>query len=142
MIAVECGVGWIPHFLEHMDDHYWRNRTWTKSPLKHLPSEYFRRNWKATFIREHFAVATRHWIGVDNMMWSTDYPHHRHDWPYSRRIVEDSMGGVPEAEGRPMVCDNPRGFYCLGCPALQGGPDPDGSPARPTGSTCLWRAAA
>jgi predicted TIM-barrel fold metal-dependent hydrolase len=35
MVAVECGVGWIPHFLEHMDDHYWRNRTWTKSPLKH-----------------------------------------------------------------------------------------------------------
>ena len=31
MVAVECGVGWIPHFLEHMDDHYWRNRTWAKS---------------------------------------------------------------------------------------------------------------
>ncbi len=29
MVAVECGAGLIPHFLEHMDDHYWRNRTWT-----------------------------------------------------------------------------------------------------------------
>ena len=92
MVAVECGVGWVPHFLEHMDDHYWRNRTWTKSTLKLLPSEYFRRNWKVTFIREPFAVAVRHWIGVGNLMWSTDYPHHRHDWPYSRRIVEESMG--------------------------------------------------
>jgi predicted TIM-barrel fold metal-dependent hydrolase len=114
MVAVECGVGWIPHFLEHMDDHYWRNRTWTKSPLRMLPSDYFRQNWKATFIREPFAVATRHWIGVDNMMWSTDYPHHRHDWPYSRRIIEDSMGGVPEAERRRMVCDNARELYKLG----------------------------
>jgi len=114
MVAVECGVGWIPHFLEHMDDHYWRNRTWTKSALRMLPSEYFRRNWKATFIREPFAVATRHWIGIDNMMWSTDYPHHRHDWPYSRRIIEDSMGGVPETERRRMVCENARELYKLG----------------------------
>ena len=33
MVAVECGAGWVPHFLEHMDDHYWRNRTWTQSHL-------------------------------------------------------------------------------------------------------------
>ena len=51
-------------------------------------------------------VAVRHWIGVDNMMWSTDYPHHRHDWPYSRRIIEESMGGVPEDEKRAMIRDN------------------------------------
>jgi predicted TIM-barrel fold metal-dependent hydrolase len=113
-VAVECGAGWIPHFLEHMDDHYWRNRTWTKTTLKMLPSEYFRRNWKVTFIREPFAVATRHWIGVDNLMWSTDYPHHRHDWPYSRRIVEESMGGVPDDERRRMCCDNARELYRLG----------------------------
>lgn len=114
MVAVECGAGWIPHFLEHMDDHYWRNRTWVGSELKMLPSEYFRRNWKATFIREPFAVAVRHWIGVDNLMWSSDYPHHRHDWPYSRRVVEESMAGVPEAERRRMVCDNARELYRLG----------------------------
>ena len=113
-VAVECGAGWIPHFLEHMDDHYWRNRTWTKTTLKMTPSEYFHRNWKATFIREPFAVATRHWIGVDNLMWSTDYPHHRHDWPYSRRIVEESMGGVPDDERARMCCENARELYRLG----------------------------
>ena len=114
MVMVECGAGWIPHFLEHMDDHYWRNRTWTDAQLELLPSEYFRRNWKATFIREPFAVANRHWIGVDNLMFSTDYPHHRHDWPYSRRIVEETMAGVPAVERRRMVCDNARELYRLG----------------------------
>ena len=48
------------------------------------------------------------------MMWSTDYPHHRHDWPYSRWIIEDSMGGVPEAERRRMLCDNAKKLYKLG----------------------------
>jgi predicted TIM-barrel fold metal-dependent hydrolase len=114
MAAVECGAGWVPHFLEHMDDHWWRNRVWTKSALRSLPSDYFRRNWKVTFIREPFAVQTRHWIGVKNLMWSTDYPHHRHDWPYSRRVIEESFIGVPEDEKHAMVCGNAVDFYGLG----------------------------
>ena len=113
MVGAEIGAGWIPNLLEHMDDHWWRNRVWTNSRLTMLPSEYFRRNWKVTFIREPFAVAVRHWIGVNNMMWSNDYPHHRHDWPYSRRVIEESMGGVPEHEKRRMICDNARELYKL-----------------------------
>jgi uncharacterized protein len=114
MAAVECGAGWLPHFLEHMDDHWWRNRVWTKSTLRSLPSDYFRRNWKVTFIREPFAVQTRHWIGVKNLMWSTDYPHHRHDWPYSRRVIEESFIGVPDDERHAMVCGNAVELYGLG----------------------------
>lgn len=113
MVAVECGVGWIPNFLEHMDDHWWRNRVWSQSKLQMLPSDYWRRNWKATFIREPFAMANRHWIGVDNLMWSTDYPHHRHDWPYSRRVIEETMSGVPDDERRRMVRDNAVELYRL-----------------------------
>jgi predicted TIM-barrel fold metal-dependent hydrolase len=113
MVAVECGAGWIPHFLEHMDDHYWRNRTWTGATLRLLPSEYFRRNWSVTFIREQFAVANRHWIGVPNMMWSTDYPHHRNDFPYSRRVIEETMAGVPARERDLMVCGNAVQLYRL-----------------------------
>jgi len=113
VVGAEVGAGWVPTFLEHMDDHWWRNRTWTGSKLTMLPSDYFRRNIKVTFIREPFAVAVRHWIGIDNLMWSNDYPHHRHDWPYSRRIIEESMVGVPEAEKRRMICDNARELYKL-----------------------------
>jgi predicted TIM-barrel fold metal-dependent hydrolase len=113
MVAAECGAGWIPHFLEHMDDHWWRNRVWTKSQLELLPSEYFRRNWVATFIREPFAVQSRYWIGTDNLMWSTDYPHHRNDWPYSRRIIEDSFIGVPAHDREQMICGNAVRVYGL-----------------------------
>jgi predicted TIM-barrel fold metal-dependent hydrolase len=113
VVGAEVGAGWVPAFLEHMDDHWWRNRTWTGSKLTMLPSDYFRRNIKVTFIREPFAVAVRHWIGIDNLMWSNDYPHHRHDWPYSRRIIEESMVGVPAAEKRRMICDNARELYKL-----------------------------
>ena len=113
MVAVETGAGWVPHWLEHMDDHYWRNRVWTESSLEMLPSEYFRRNWKITFIREPFTMRVRHWIGVPNLMWSSDYPHHRHDWPYSRRVIEETMAGVPDEERRLMLHDNAALLYNL-----------------------------
>jgi len=114
MIGVEVGAGWVPTFLEHMDDHYWRNRTWTGATLKMLPSEYFHRNWHVTFIREPFAVKNRHAIGVENMMWSTDYPHHRNDWPYSRRLIDEMFEGVSADEKKRVTCDNARELYKLG----------------------------
>lgn len=111
MVMAECGAGWIPHCVEHMDDHWWRNRVWSEANLKHLPSHYFHQHWKATFIREPFTVQNRHWFGVDNLMWSSDYPHHRHDWPYSRRVIEETMAGVEPAEKQKLVSGNAAKLY-------------------------------
>jgi predicted TIM-barrel fold metal-dependent hydrolase len=113
IVLAECGAGWVPHFLEHMDDLWWRNRVWTESGLKMTPSQYFRRNFMCTFIREPFAVHNRHAIGVDNMMWSNDYPHHKNDWPYSRRVIEDSFVNVPAVEKAKMICGNAVRLYRL-----------------------------
>jgi predicted TIM-barrel fold metal-dependent hydrolase len=60
----------------------------------------------ATFITDRWGIATRHGVGVQNMMWSTDYPHHGNDWPYSRKSIEDSMAGVPAAERELIVAGN------------------------------------
>ena len=114
LVMAECGAGWVPHCIEHMDDHWWRNRVWSESIIKELPSYYFHKNWKACFIREPFTVQNRHWFGVDNLMWANDYPHHRHDWPYSRRIIEDSMAGVDPVEKHKMICGNAKELYKLG----------------------------
>ena len=43
-------------------------------------------------------VGMRHEIGVDNIMWSTDFPHPACTWPNSRAIVDDLMEGVPDDE--------------------------------------------
>jgi predicted TIM-barrel fold metal-dependent hydrolase len=112
-VGAECGASWVPALLEHMDDHYWRNRTWTGSTLERLPSDYFRENWLMTFIREPFAVRARHSIGVKNMMWSTDYPHHRHDVPYSRRLIEDMFLDVPVDEKWAIIAGNAVDLYRL-----------------------------
>lgn len=113
MAAVESGVGWIPHFLEMTDDRYWRNRIWAGVKLKKVPSDYFREHWLATFIVDRSGVSVRHQVGVDNMSWSTDFPHHGNDWPYSRRVIDSLFADVSEDERRKIVCDNAAKFWGL-----------------------------
>ncbi len=113
MAAVETGVGWIPHFLEMADDRWWRNRHWSKIELKKVPSQYFRDHWLATFIVDRNGVSVRHQVGVENMAWSTDFPHHGNDWPYSRRVIDSLFVGVPEDERRKIVCTNAARFWGL-----------------------------
>jgi predicted TIM-barrel fold metal-dependent hydrolase len=95
---IETGVGWLPHFIECLDDRYWRNRGWGDLPIAQPPSFYWYRNNAATFITDRSGIALRHQVGVDNMMWSSDYPHHGNDWPYSRKVIEETMSAIPGTE--------------------------------------------
>jgi len=52
-------------------------------------------------------------VGIENMMWSTDFPHHGNDWPYSRKTVEDLFTGVPAAHRRKIVAENCLRLYKL-----------------------------
>ena len=43
-------------------------------------------------------VALRHLAGVENMLWSSDYPHHGNDWPYSRKVIDETLGNIAADE--------------------------------------------
>ena len=50
-------------------------------------------------------------IGIENIMWSSDYPHYDSTWPESLRVIGEHFAGVPEAEKRLMVSENVRRIY-------------------------------
>jgi len=110
---IETGVGWIPHFLEMTDDRYWRNRVWAGVKLKKVPSQYFRDHWLATFIVDRSGIAVRNQVGIENMAWSTDFPHHGNDWPYSRKTIDELFAQVSADERRKIVCTNAARFWGL-----------------------------
>lgn len=111
---IETGVGWIPHFLEQIDDRYWRNRSWGNIPIKEPPSFYWFRNMSATFITDRNGVENRHAVGVDNMMWSSDYPHHGNDWPYSRMTIDSMMSHIDRDERSRIIGANAARIFGLG----------------------------
>jgi len=109
----EVNIGWVPVVLESMDDHYVRDRIWTKTELDRMPSTYWRTNFAATFIIDKFGIRNRDLIGPETILWSTDYPHHRCDWLESQRIIAEHMQGVPADEAAAMCAGNAARIYGL-----------------------------
>ena len=58
-VLVECGIGWIPYFVERMDQTFNKHRFWTKSIITEKPSTYWYRQGHATFIQDLAGVAER-----------------------------------------------------------------------------------
>jgi predicted TIM-barrel fold metal-dependent hydrolase len=65
-----------------------RSRAAAGFTQKLKPSEYFRRQMWATYIDDYVGVANRQFVGVERVMWSSDYPHQASSWPHSQEVVE------------------------------------------------------
>jgi predicted TIM-barrel fold metal-dependent hydrolase len=116
IVSAENNCGWLPYYLQRMDRGFARfgpSGTVTPWPTKLTlkPSEYFQRQMYCTFIDDSFGVASRHWIGVDNIMWSSDYPHTASTWPHSRDIIARDFKDVSEVEKRKIVRENVAQLY-------------------------------
>ncbi len=113
VVSVENDIGWVGNFLERIDHAYERHHHWsgTTGNLKRKPSEYFRDHVFLTFMRDHSGIELRHRIGLNNIMWSNDYPHTDSVWHHSREVIASLFKGVPEAEKRLVVCENAAELY-------------------------------
>ena len=113
VVSAENEVGWLPFFLQKLDQAQEEYRYLYPAPLTLRPSEYFRRQIFATFIDDRVGVASREFIGVENIMWSSDYPHTVSTWPHSREVVERDFKDVPETDKRRIVRENVARLYNL-----------------------------
>ena len=73
-VSVESGLGWVPFLLESLEYQLAENAGNAKLAL--TPSEYFHRNMYASFWfeRRNLGEMVRQ-VGVDNVMFETDFPH-------------------------------------------------------------------
>jgi predicted TIM-barrel fold metal-dependent hydrolase len=114
----ENNVGWLPYFYEQIDHEYQINRFWAERHLglprlKRLPSECLKEHAHWGFFEDRVGVRLRHEVGVDRMMWSTDFPHVVTRWPKSLQALESQMAGVPQEERWNMVAGNAIKFFRL-----------------------------
>ncbi|MEE8311788.1 MAG: amidohydrolase family protein [Candidatus Binatia bacterium] len=111
MVGGEVGAGWVPYLLGEMDDRYRRNRHWCGVDLELMPSAYFHRNWRVGLIRDPYGVQNCDAVGVENMMWASDFPHHINDWPESRSLIDEMAQGIDEEKKHKIFCLNAGTLY-------------------------------
>jgi hypothetical protein len=111
---VEHELSWVPHFLDRIDYTYTQRAPrpwWYRFNTDMLPSDFFRRNIFLSFQEDHLGIRDRALIGVDALMWGSDYPHTEATFPRSRQILERILAGVPEEEQRRITAVNAARLY-------------------------------
>ncbi len=116
-VCTEFNAGWIGIWLDRLDQGYERQSTAAAPYLDLLPSEYWARQFSATFEDDRAAVLTRELVGVRNLMWGNDYPHRDSTWPHSAQVLDEIFRGVPDADRGAMTVDNVATLYRLPPPA-------------------------
>jgi predicted TIM-barrel fold metal-dependent hydrolase len=115
----ETRLGWVPFWMEEADYWYERHRHWSErllgfKPLKQRPSEYVRQHiYFSVQHVERVAVELRHHMGVEHIMFATDFPHIECDWPNTRPFAERLFAGVPGDEAFKIAAGNMLSFFRL-----------------------------
>ena len=125
LVFTEQGTAWIPPELARLDyffdrmatavgsqEHVWGEPVMAKLSLK--PSEYWARQCHvgASFMRADEAKL-RYQVGVDKIMWGSDYPHKEASFPFSREAIRLAFADCPPEETAKLLGGNAAALYGL-----------------------------
>lgn len=108
IVLGEVDCGWVPYVKEQMDDRHSRALS---HPMKQKPSFYWENNFSYVFITDTYGIRNRHAVGVERMLWSSDYPHGGSDWPKSRESIAEHFAGVADDEKHTITAANALRIY-------------------------------
>ena len=114
--SLEMELSWVPHFLERADYTYTQRVSgpdWHRFSEDMLPSDYFHRNVFVSFQEDALGIQMRDLIGVDNILWGSDYPHVESTFPKSQEILEEILSDCSDEEKARIVGGNCARVYNL-----------------------------
>ncbi|MFE9327552.1 amidohydrolase family protein [Nocardia sp. NPDC052278] len=110
----EGQIGWLPYALQRIDQVWVDYRHFKIQPTINAdvrPSDLFRKHVFGCFIDDQVGIDLRHEIGVENILWESDYPHADSLWPNSRVKLEKMLSDVPEDEAHKIAETNARALF-------------------------------
>ncbi|MDH3755454.1 MAG: amidohydrolase, partial [Acidimicrobiia bacterium] len=129
-VNTESGSAWVIDTLDRLDEFYKRMKFgkygsevifggMAVAEMPILPSEYWRRQCHvgASFLRP-VEIGLRHAIGIDNIMWGSDYPHIEGSHPYTKQHLRLTFGGIDPADTTKILTTNVAELYGFDVEAL------------------------
>jgi predicted TIM-barrel fold metal-dependent hydrolase len=112
----EYDASWLP-ILKYRVDRI--ERFPGLSPLKKPARAYIDENIVVGIINDPLAAKLRHEIGLDRIMWGSDFPHPPCPYPHTRERIGEILAGIPEADRAAIVSGNVSRVYGIDCAALR-----------------------
>jgi predicted TIM-barrel fold metal-dependent hydrolase len=110
---VEGGIHWVPGLLQNAEVVLESLRPLLDYIPKLEPREYWARNCAASFMHDPSGLRQLDVIGVDNVMWSVDYPHNEGTYGYSGRVVDSIVESLGPETAAKVLSDNAVRFFRL-----------------------------
>lgn len=119
-VVAEAGSKWVSTTLQAMDDIQAKQDEGSIGALTFLdpfrlgqkPSEYWDTNcWIGASFMTREDAADRALIGVDRIMWGSDFPHEEGTFPFSREALAHTYAGVDSDDVTKMVGHNAAHVY-------------------------------
>jgi hypothetical protein len=110
----EGGIGWIMGLfdrLSHAEEKLNGCLTapWASWDVK--PSEVLQRNFYFCFLTDPHSLKLRHEIGIEHIMFETDYPHSDSSWPNSQQHLHRQVRDLPLGEIEHLTWRNAAGLF-------------------------------
>ena len=110
---LEGNCSWLPWWLWRLDEEREKFGPWEETKLSCTPTEYFKRQGFASVdVDEYLASHAVEQLGPDNIVLSTDYPHHDSSYPHALDIFLNMDGFSQEAKKK-ILWDNCVRLYNL-----------------------------
>ena len=107
---LEAGCGWVPYWLERMDEHA-ENYRFEVPHLKERPSVYFRRQCFVSFELDERAVPyVAETVGAETLVFASDFPHHDCFFPGAVEKIRRRTD-LPAELVSAMLSENPNRLY-------------------------------
>ncbi len=108
----EGGIGWVAGLIDRLDNIMRRSGYGNGWPdPKISPSECLRRNFWFCMIDDPSTIGTRHTIGVENILFESDYPHGDGTWPDTQKVIHAILGDLPRDEIHKITHENAARLY-------------------------------
>ncbi len=116
IVMSEGGIGWVAMLLDRLDNII--DRSGYGLGWDERPADVLKRNFSFCTIDDPSTIDTRHRIGVENIMFETDYPHGDGTWPDTQLVLEKAWGHIPPSELRAMCSENAARVFRHPLPAV------------------------
>lgn len=111
VIFAESALGWGPELLEYADHQFYQDRVDLEG-YDCSPAEMFKAQCYLTGWYEPVAIHAPY-IGVDNILWSTNFPLATSTWPETRRFLGECFEGVAADDRDRILWRSPATIYRL-----------------------------
>jgi predicted TIM-barrel fold metal-dependent hydrolase len=111
---LEAGCGWIPYFVQRMDEEFEKRGHLEAPALTKLPSEYIRSGnvYVSCEGDEVLLPQAIEYLGAGQILYASDFPHWDHSYPKSLKELADRPD-VTDEHKRKVFSENPRRLYRL-----------------------------